>query len=647
MRTPVKEHTPEPSSPTLGQLLQSAPILGRKRERIELPEQPYVSKDVFQEDLAASFMNKRSTKVNDLNEMRVGNGVQYQFFHRITGKIANDEPIYTGCVNYKDMKEQGEMFNFAAHISIAKALKLYPIDALKSLTDEIDGMLSRKVWKGQLYGNLTEKQKKSVLYSSTIVKEKLDLDGKFIKIKSRMVTGGNHQDINDVPERLRSSPTTATSSVFTIASIAATKNMEVATIDVQQAYLNADMESDIFMWIPSPVSEILCERDPNFRPYMHSNGNVLVKLMKAQYGCIESAKLWYNHISRTLTEQGFSKNPLDQCVFQREETNNEWTYVTVYVDDLMIVSDKKEYVDTVIEKIKEKYMDITIKRGKIHDYLGMRFDFSNHNEVFISMSTYTNEICKEYGIEGKAETPAANDLFEIDDESPKLGNKERERFHRTVAQCLYAVSRTRPDASLAVIFLTTRVLDPTEQDTKKLERLLRYFNDTETIGLFLGMNENNEHRLICYADASHGVHFNGKSHTGIVITHGRGAIVAKSAKQKIVCRSSTESELVALSDATSLTYYELQFLQSLGIQVDFAKMYQDNTSTITMAKNGKSCSDRTKHIKLRYFFVKQFIESGEFSVTHCPTEMMTADVLTKPLQGKLFKEMRNRLLGYV
>ena len=122
--------------------------------------------------------------------------------------------------------------------------------------------------------------------------------------------------------------------------------------------------------------------------------------------------------------------------------------------------------------------------------------------------------------------------------------------------------------------------------------------------------------------------------------------MAKSAKQKIVCRSSTESELVALSDAASLTYYESQFLQSLGVQVEFAKIYQDNTSTITMAKNGKSCSDRTKHIKLRYFFIKQFIDSGEFSVTHCPTEMMTADVLTKPLQGKLFREMRDKLLGY-
>ena len=152
--------------------------------------------------------------------------------------------------------------------------------------------------------------------------------------------------------------------------------------------------------------------------------------------------------------------------------------------------------------------------------------------------------------------------------------------------------------------------------------------------------------LLCYADAAHSVHYNGKSHTWITITHGRGAIVAKSVKQKIVCRSSTESEPAALSDAASLTYYELQFLQSLGIEIEFAKLYQDNTSTITMAKNGKSCSDRAKHIKLRHFFVKQFIDSGKFSVTHCPTELMIADVLTKPWQGKLFREMRERLLGY-
>ena len=105
------------------------------------------------------------------------------------------------------------MFNFAAQTSIKKAIQLYTEAALKSLVAEIDGMLERKVWRGVLFDSLAEKQKKSVLYSSTKVKEKFDLDGKFITIKSRMVTGGDRQIMEDIPERLRSAPTTASSSL--------------------------------------------------------------------------------------------------------------------------------------------------------------------------------------------------------------------------------------------------------------------------------------------------------------------------------------------------------------------------------------------------------------------------------------------------
>ena len=158
------------------------------------------------------------------------------------------------------------------------------------------------------------------------------------------------------------------------------------------------------------------------------------------------------------------------------------------------------------------------------------------------------------------------------------------------------MTRTRPDASLPVIFLTTRVLDPTEHDDRKMDRILRYFNATQDLGVDLGTSKDNEFGVTCFADASHGVHTSGKSHSGIIISHGRGAVLAKSMKQKIICRSSTESELVSLSDATSLAAYELQ---SLGFQLGHAQLYQDNKSTIRMAQNGKSCSDRTKHVKLR------------------------------------------------
>ena len=309
----------------------------------------------------------------------------------------------------------------------------------------------------------------------------------------------------------------------------------------------------------------------------------------------------------------------------------------------MIVSDEISLVDEVIAKLTAKYKDLTVHRGKVHDYLGITFDFSKEGEVFISMESYINDLLKDTGIEDTADTPATSDLFEIEEESTPLSNSERESFHRKVAQCLYAVTRTRPDASLPVIFLTTRVLAPTIQDQSKLNRVLKYFKGTKELGIFLGLSTENDLRVTCYADASHGTHYNGKSHTGIVISHGRGTILAKSMKQKIVCRSSTESELVALSDATSLAAYELKFMSSLDMDIKKAHLYQDNTSTIRIALNGKLCSDRTKHIKLRYFFIKQYIDSGEFEVTHCLTEMMVADILTKPLQGKQFKTLRDKL----
>ena len=140
------------------------------------------------------------------------------------------------------------------------------------------------------------------------------------------------------------------------------------------------------------------------------------------------------------------------------------------------------------------------------------------------------------------------------------------------------------------------------------------------------LSQDGEMKIMCFVDASNDVQYNGKSHSGIMISHGSGAILAKSAKQKIVCRSSTESELVILSDATSLTAYELH--ASLGIKVQLAHILQDSTSTIRMSMNGNEwqfCSDRMKHIKLRYFFIKQYVDSGEFTVTYCPTEVRTAD----------------------
>ena len=129
--TPAKHPTPTSPGPTLGELLQSAPILGKKRAR-EI--EAHVSKDIFAEEIAASFVNKRETDINNLVTMETDGGIRYHFFHKYTDGTRGDEPIYTACLNYRDLKYEGsEMFSFAAQTSIKKALVLYPEAALKSL----------------------------------------------------------------------------------------------------------------------------------------------------------------------------------------------------------------------------------------------------------------------------------------------------------------------------------------------------------------------------------------------------------------------------------------------------------------------------------------------------------------------------------
>ena len=103
---------------------------------------------------------------------------------------------------------------------------------------------------------------------------------------------------------------------------------------------------------------------------------------------------------------------------------------------------------------------------------------------------------------------------------------------------------------------------------------------------------------------------------------------------------------MCLSDGVALSFHCAEFLKYQGLDV-VPELMQDNMSTIKLAEKGKSTSDRTRHIKVRYYFVNQFLENGEMKIKYCPTDEMVADILTKPLQGEQFKILAMKLLGYV
>lgn len=129
---------------------------------------------------------------------------------------------------------------------------------------------------------------------------------------------------------------------------------------------------------------------------------------------------------------------------------------------------------------------------------------------------------------------------------------------------------------------------------------------------------------------------------------GLGFPISQSGKQKLNTRSSTESELVAVDDMMPSVLWTRQFMAEQGHEVKENLIYQDNQAAILLEKNGKSSSGkRTKHINSRYFFVTDRISTGDVSVGWCPTEDMTGDFWTKPLQGSQFRRMRDLIMGVI
>ena len=529
---------------------------------------------------------------------------------------------------------------YCYHISLKTALSDMKDRALSSIYDECQQMHNKKVFRPVNHLPTMKKPIRSFLF----LKEKYTADGVWERLKSRLVAGGNFQDLSEYNMFTDiTSPTASVSSLFMVAAIAAKEHRIVRVIDITGAYLNASMKhQDVFMVLDPVVIAVMCNIDPTYRNFVRHDGTVIVGLEKALYGCVESARLWYDTLVSTLESIGYVRNPLDKCVFNKTIDGQQCTIV-VYVDDFFVASTNIALADEVDLVLREKFKDITVKSGNNHSYLGMNWDFSIPGEVKVTMEGYINDLLEHTKTLGTSATPAANNLFDVRD-ATKLDDKQKADFHSYMAKVLYLAKRARPDVLLPISFLSTRVQSPDTDDWKKLERVLKYLSGTKEMGIVLRPDD--ELSLEAHIDASYGVHEDGKSHSGMHLSLGLGAFFVKSSKQKIVTKSSTEAELVALSDMCSTVLWSREFLIAQGYDMPPAKVYQDNQSTMALIDRGESHSERTRHIKIRYFWVKDNVDSGDLEIIYQPTDDMIADVLTKPLQGDKFLRMRSLLLNW-
>ena len=527
-------------------------------------------------------------------------------------------------------------------MSIKQGVDAFGELALQAIAGEMQQMIDKKVWRPVHWRAMTEVERKRLIPSSMFLKEKKDSAGKVEKIKARLVAGGHRQDKTLYSDL--SSPTVSTTSVFAVAAIAAKEKRMCEVGDIPGAYLNADLKAVVHMALDKIRSDELCKMHPSYAEYRDERGRIAVRLLKALYGCVESAKLWYDDLRATLCtkELGYSVNPEDPCVFNRGKGEGQCT-ILLHVDDLMVSCRDQGPIDALWKAIEARYgTKLVIRKGPVLSYLGMSLDFSTKEEVAITQRGFTDEMLGGCGIDltKGAATPASDNLFVTREEAEKLTESEAVWFHRLTAQMLYLAKRTRPETLTAVAFLVTRVTKCDKDDLGKLKRLLLYVNGTRERGIVLRPGTRGV-QLRIFVDAAYGVHSDGRSASGSVISLGEaGPIHVKSCKQKIVTKSSTEAELVATSDSCNTPFQVRRFLIAQGHECGPVILYQDNLSCMHLLAKGKASSERSRHIAIRYFWLKERVDEGEIRIEHLATELMPANILTKPLQGEQFKAER-------
>ena len=277
----------------------------------------------------------------------------------------------------------------------------------------------------------------------------------------------------------------------------------------------------------------------------------------------------------------------------------------------------------------------------------MILDYTEENKLKLDIIYYIEEMIKEFPYELKARVKAPwNDkLFKVNDKTKKLDDERKGIFHTFVMKAMFLCKRARPDMEPGICFLSSRTSKSDENDWQKLIKILEFLKGT--INDVLTLEADDLQFLYWFIDAAFAVHYDMKSHTGLVFTLGKGAIISCSRKQKTNSRSSTEAELNASDEMLSKVIRVKKFMEKQGFQVKQNIIFQDNTSTMKLQNNGKlSSGKRTRHFDIKLFYITDLISRDEVMVKYCPTDDMIGDYMSKPVVGAKFEKFREKIMNH-
>ena len=446
-------------------------------------------------------------------------------------------------------------------------------------------------------------------------------------VKARTCANGSTQRAY-IPKEEAASPTAATDSILVTAVIDARQERDVMTLDVPNAFVQTKIdqkegEEKIIMKIRGALVDMLIEICPEqYEEHVVYEGKhkvLYVRMLKALYGMLKASILYYKKFRADIESIGYIINPFDPCVANKTINGKQHT-LTWHVDDVKASHEDSKVNDKFLEWCEKLYGSeetghVTAVRGHKHDYLAMNLDYSSRGKLKVDMQYYIENMIEEFPFEVKGNNTAPwNDtLFQVTQTAKRLDEETQAIFHTFVMKAMFLCKRARPDIKPGVCFLATRTHEPNDGDWNKLLKMMGFLKGT--VNDVLTLEADDLQVLYWYIDAAFAVHPDMKSHTGMIFTMGKGAIVSSSTKQKVNSRSSTEAELIATDDKISKIITIKRFLEHQGFRIKVCVIYQDNTSTMKLQNNGKvSSGKRTRHYDIKLFYITDLIARKEVKV---------------------------------
>jgi len=456
-----------------------------------------------------------------------------------------------------------------------------------------------------------------------VFKTKRDEAGLVTKFKARLVAKGYVQrqgiDFDEV-----FAPVARLESVRLLLALAASEGWAVHHMDVKSAFLNGELLEDVYV-----------EQPPGF--VVKNQEKKVLHLIKALYGLRQAPRAWYSKLDESLIKLGFTRSTSEHAVYLRGAGARR-LIVGVYVDDLVITGGNPGDISIFKEEMKATFRMSDL--GLLRYYLGLEV-IQSEEGISVCQSAYAAKILQTAGLEGcnPSHTPMEPRLkLSKSSSAPSI---DATKYRSIVGSLRYLVN-SRPDLAYSVGYISRFMENPTTEHMVAVKRVLRYVAGTLHFGCHY-QRKKGAH-LIGYSDSDlAGDIDTRKSTTGVIFFLGSSIITWQSQKQKVVALSSCEAEYIAATAAACQGVWLACLLAEFrGEKSRAFSLKIDSESALQLSRN-PVFHDRSKHIDVRYHYIRECIEENRVMLESIGTVEELADILMKALGRVRFCELRSKI----